>query len=95
MEGSEHYMYIKVFTRPPGLILFPIPLVVETLKGWSQEAVETIKLIGRLQWQRLGLPTSETTAHLFQRLAIQLWRGNACMWAMHAPVMAPSIDGAL
>ena len=57
-----------------------IPIVVETLGGWSQEAVETIKLIGRLQGQRLGLPTSESTAHLFQWLAIQLWRGNACMW---------------
>ena len=72
-----------------------VPLVVETLGGWSQEAVETIKAIGRLQGQRLGLPTTETTMHLFQRLAIQLWRGNACMWAMRAPVMAPSIDGAL
>ena len=39
----------------------------------------TIKLIGRLQGQRLGLSILETTAHLFRWLAIELWNGNACM----------------
>ena len=42
---------------------------------WSSEAVETIKAIGRLQGQRLGLPLSETTTHTFQQLAIRLWSG--------------------
>ena len=72
-----------------------VPLAVETFGGWSQEAAETIKLIGHSQGQRLGLPSWETTKHLFQRLAIQLWKGNACMWAMRAPVMSPSIDGVI
>ena len=72
-----------------------VPLVVETLGGWSSEAVETIKAIGRLQGQRLGLPLSESTRHLFQQLAIRLWRGNACMWATHVPVRPPAVDGVI
>ena len=63
--------------------------------GWSQEVADNIKLIAPLQGQRLDLPISETAAHLFQRLAIQLWKGNARMWAMFAPAMDPSIDGVL
>ena len=38
-----------------------IPLVVESLGGWSEEAIQTIKSIGRLQGQRLGIPPPETT----------------------------------
>ena len=41
-----------------------IPMVVESLGGWGEEAVHTIKNIGR---------------HLFQRLAIILCRGNATL----------------
>ena len=53
-----------------------IPLVVESLGGWSEEAIYTIKSIGRLQGQRLGIPPPETTRHLFQRLSISLWGGG-------------------
>ena len=57
-----------------------IPLVVETLGGWSDRAADNIKSIGRQLGQRTGAPPAETTTHLFQRLAIALWRGNATMW---------------
>ena len=33
-----------------------MPLAVETLGGWSQLAIDTIKSIGRQQGQRLGIP---------------------------------------
>ncbi len=56
-----------------------IPLVVESLGGWGPEAISTLKDIGRLQGQRLGTPPSLATRHLFQRLAIRLWRGNATL----------------
>lgn len=72
-----------------------VPLVVETFGGWSHEAVETIKAIGHLQGQRLGLPTSETISHLFQQLGIRLWRGNACMWTTRVPINSPTVDGVL
>ena len=44
-----------------------VPLVVETLGGWNQEAISTFEAIGRLQGHRLGTPPHETTNHLFQR----------------------------
>ena len=49
-----------------------IPLVVESLGGWNCEAMETVKAIGCLQGQRLGLPPTGTFSHLFQQLAIRL-----------------------
>ena len=48
-------------------VLF-VPLVIESLGGWSDEASRTITSIGRLQGQRLGIPPSDSTRHLFQRL---------------------------
>ena len=47
-------------------------LVVESLGGWSDEAIDIIKSIGRLQEQRLGISPNESTQHLFQRLAVSL-----------------------
>ena len=38
-----------------------IPVVVVSLGGWSEEAIQTIKSIGRLQGQRLGILPPETT----------------------------------
>ena len=58
--------------------------MVETCRGWSCEAMKTIKAIGRLQSQKLGLPSSENTSHIFQQLAIRLWRGNTCIHVDHA-----------
>ena len=71
------------------------PMAVETIGGWGKEAAETIHCIGRLQGLlRLGLDPSETITHLFQRLSVSLWRGNAAMWAARAPAVPPSVDGA-
>ena len=59
-----------------------VPLVVETIGGWSHEAVETIESIGCLPSQRLGFSASQSISYTFQQLAIRLWnlwRGNACM----------------
>ena len=70
-----------------------IPLVVESLGGWSEEAIYTIKSIGRLQGQRLGIPPPETTRHLFQRLSISLWRGNASLWVRRQPALSATVDG--
>ena len=69
-----------------------IPLVVETLGGWSEDAIHTIHSIGRLQGQRLGIPPAESTRHLFQRLAISPWKGNASLWLCHPPFSAAA-DG--
>ena len=62
-----------------------IPLAVETLGGLSVTAADTISSIGRLMGQRFGISPSESTRHLFQRLSISLWRGNATIWIHCSP----------
>ena len=69
-----------------------VPLVAETLGGWSQEAINTIKDIGRIQGHRLGIPPSESTRHLFQRLSISLWKGNSSLWIRRQPTVSPAVD---
>ena len=44
-------------------VLF-VPLVVESMGGWSDEAIHTIGSISHLQEQRLGIPLSEYTTPL-------------------------------
>ena len=68
-----------------------VPLVMETLGGWCDEAIRTICRIGRQQGQRLGIPQAESTRHLFQRLAISLWRGNATLWIHCQPICPASV----
>ena len=70
-----------------------VPLVVESLGGWSEEAAFTISRIGRLLGQRTGSSPGETTRHLFQRLSVALWRGNATLWLNRLPTHSPWVDG--
>ena len=70
-----------------------IPLAVETLGGLSVTAADTISSIGRLMGQRFGISPAESTRHLFQRLSISLWRGNATIWIHRSPSLALSVDG--
>ena len=72
-----------------------IPMIVESLGGWSPRAVDVIKCIGRLQGQRLGIPPADSTTHLFQRLAICLWRGNVSLWVRRIPIRPPEVDGVI
>ena len=81
----------KVAAKKAGINF--IPIVVETLGGWSSEAIQTITDIGRLQGQRLGITPGESIRHLFQRLAISLWRGNATLWINRKSTSPPRVDG--
>ena len=90
--GEERKMAAHVGACRAAGVSF-IPLVVESLGGWSYEAIQTIKSIGRLQGQRLGLPPPDTTRHLFQRLAIALWKGNASLCVRRQLVRSAMIDG--
>ena len=72
-----------------------IPLVAESIGGWSDGSVATIKSIGRLLGQRLGTPPADSITHLFQHLAICLWRGNASMWIRRMPVRSAAVDGVI
>ena len=57
-----------------------VPLVIESLGGWSDLAVKTLSSIGHLLGQRLGILPSDSVRHLFQQCAISLWKGNASLW---------------
>ena len=70
-----------------------VPMVVETLGGWSEKAVHTIKQIGRLLGQCSGSSTADTIRHLFQRLSISLGGASANMWLGHLPSNLASLDG--
>ena len=70
-----------------------VPLVMESLGGWSEEAINTICSFGWLLSHRSDTTTGKSTQHLFQRLAITLWKGNANLWISRLPVLPPEVDG--
>ena len=72
-----------------------IPIVAETLGGWSADSVVHIARIGRLVGQRLGTPPAIAVKHLFQRLSILLWKGNAALWARRLPLHSAWVDGSI
>ena len=67
-----------------------LPLAVETLGGWSQDA---LRAIGRHLASRFGLPPGEVSHHLLQRLSVTLWRFNAQMWLGRSPTLPSLVDG--
>ena len=72
-----------------------VPMVVEALGGWAPDSISTIRRIGDILGQRVNpSDPSHSTKHLFGRLSITLWRGNATLWRIRrTPSLAPSSDG--
>ena len=70
-----------------------VPLLVETISGWSEMASQTITSIGCLLGQCLRSNSEDTIHHLFQCLSISLWRGNSTMWLARSTTPLPSVDG--
>ena len=69
------------------------PNTFEAVGGLSSLAADTIAKIGSLLGQCLGLPPQEPTRHLFQRLSLSLWQGNAALWIRLAPFLPLSWVG--
>ena len=91
IKGSG--LQIKMFVRPPKST---VPLVVESFGGWSQEALETIKLIGQLQGKRWDCPSWKQLHTFSSGLLFSCGKGIlACGLYRCASVMAPSIDEVL
>ena len=67
------------------------PLAMESLAGVSDMAADTISSLGCL-W---AISPVESTRHLYQRLVISLWRGNATAWIHRCPQLTPSLDGVI
>lgn len=49
-------------------------------RGCSDRTLDVLSSIGLQLSQRLGLPIVDTVRHLFQHVAVALWRGNAALW---------------
>ena len=69
-----------------------IPLVVESLGGWSEEAIQTIKSIGQLQGQRLGIPPTLNNAQSVPATS-SLWKGYASLWVRRQLACSVTVDG--
>lgn len=70
-----------------------LPLAVESLGGWSEDALSFLLSLSRNLASRHGLPPSEVSQQLLQRLSITIWRFNAQMWLSRFPVLPPPVDG--
>ena len=71
-----------------------IPIVAETLGGLAEDTIFTVRSLGRAIADRTGsMDPISTTRHIFQRFAIALWRGNACLWLHRHPTLPSYLDG--
>ena len=59
--------------------IFFQPLVVETFGGWDKEAIDFLKKIATKGSRRWGLTNAVAIKQFFQRLSIELQRGNAAL----------------
>ena len=69
------------------------PLAVETLGGWSKDALVFLRAISRHHASQFGLPPGEVSHHLLQRLSVTLRRFNAQMWLGRFPTLPSLVDG--
>ena len=78
--------------RREGMVFIPLP--VETLGGWHDQAVQQVKKLGAALSRQTGQEESEAIRHLFQRLSVLLVKGNAALFLNRIPSFpATVIDG--
>ena len=78
--------------RREGMVFIPLP--VETLGGWHDQAVQQVKKLRAALSRHTGQEESEAIRHLFQRLSVLLVRGNAALFLNRIPSFpATVIDG--
>ena len=60
----------------------------------SEDFVSIVRAIGSMIDQRLGsIDHFTSTRHLFSRVSVALWRGNAVLWVRRRPPDPSSVDG--
>ena len=73
-----------------------LPLAVDTLGGWHEEALEVISKLGPQLARVVGRDEGETVQHLRQRLGVVLLRDNVGLLGSRAPEAAPAqVTGSL
>ena len=71
-----------------------LPVVIETLGGWHQGAVEQVKKLASAKARHSGQEDEEALRHAFTRLSIILMKGNAAILSNRLPTFSPSnVDG--
>uniref|UniRef100_A0A1X7U4S3 Uncharacterized protein n=1 Tax=Amphimedon queenslandica TaxID=400682 RepID=A0A1X7U4S3_AMPQE len=88
---AEHRKRVVHFDNCRSVGITFIPLAIEYLGGWSNDAMITIKKIGFHLGTRLGLPPVQFSGHLIQRLSITLWHFSAQMW-LCGSTTPPSVE---
>ena len=67
-----------------------LPLAVDTLGGWHEEALEVINKLGRQLARVVGRDEGDTVQHLKERLGVVLLRDNVGLLSSRAPEAAPA-----
>ena len=71
-----------------------MPVVVESLGGWGEEAVRVVRRLAGALARHTGQEEAEATSHLWSRLGILLQRGNAAILGNRVPALPGAhIDG--
>ena len=55
-----------------------LPVVVESLGGWHEDASAVVNKIARQLGSHTGKEAEEPIRHFFQRLSLLLWRDDQC-----------------
>ena len=80
--------------RQQGLVF--LPFAMETLGGLHSTAVGQVKQIAAALARQTGGEEREVASHLFQRLSLELMRGNAALLSSRSPdgdIPPPEVDG--
>ena len=65
--------------------IFFLPMALESLGGWHDVAVEQVRKLGGALAQHTGEEEGVVKQRLFQKLSIQLMKGNAAILTNHVP----------
>ena len=71
--------------RREGMVFLPMP--IESLGGWHPEAAQQVKKIGAAKARQTGEEEDAAIAHLFQKLAVLLARGECCTPPKQNPLL--------
>ena len=80
--------------RQQGLVFLPV--AVETLGGFHRVAVDQVRQLGTAVARKAGSDEKVATRQLFQRLSVNLMKGNAVLITGRSPdadFASPEIDG--
>ena len=64
-----------------------LPMPVETLGGWHEEAVDQVKKLAVAKARQKGEDQGDSVRRLFQLLSVLLVKGNAALFLSRDPTL--------